>query len=89
MLAALLATTAGRAVLGALAGAALITGVVVYARHDAYQQAVADTKVAAAKDALIRVSTMEHNNVAFKNMSLLQRCLAYMRDSGLPASACD
>lgn len=89
MIAALLATTAGRVAMGALAGAALITGVYLYADYQAYQRGVNDTRVAAAKEALERVQKMEKNNAAFKNLPALERCRAIMRDSGLPAGNCD
>jgi len=31
----------------------------------------------------------EKSNAAFKDLSARHRCLVFMRDSGLPASACD
>jgi hypothetical protein len=42
----------------------------------------------AAKEALVRVQEMEKNNEAFRNGSDRDRCLVFMRDSGLPDSAC-
>ncbi len=46
-------------------------------------------QIEAAKAALNRINTMEKNNASFRNMSDRHRCLAFMRDSGLPDSACD
>lgn len=89
MIAALLATTAGRVAMGALASAALITGVYAYAHHVGYSSGQEDTRIAAAKEALERVQKMEKNSAAFKNLPALERCRAIMRDSGLPASNCD
>lgn len=43
----------------------------------------------AGKEALERVQTLEKNNANFRNLSDRDRCLVFMRDSGLPSSACD
>lgn len=46
-------------------------------------------QIEAAKVALDRINTLEKNNASFRNMSDRHRCLVFMRDSGLPDSACD
>ncbi|MDP9561284.1 UNVERIFIED_ORG: putative SOS response-associated peptidase YedK [Rhizobium nepotum] len=46
-------------------------------------------QIEAAKAALDRINTLEKNNASFRNMSDRHRCLIFMRDSGLPDSACD
>ncbi|NSL22036.1 hypothetical protein [Agrobacterium tumefaciens] len=46
-------------------------------------------QIEAAKAAIERFNTLEKNNASFRNMSDRHRCLAFMRDSGLPDSACD
>jgi uncharacterized membrane protein YdjX (TVP38/TMEM64 family) len=43
----------------------------------------------AAKVALERIDTMEKNNANFRKLSDRDRCLVFMRDSGLPHSNCD
>ncbi|KAB1113743.1 hypothetical protein F4V89_12845 [Neorhizobium galegae] len=47
------------------------------------------TQIRTAKDALNRVQNLEKNNATFRNLSDRDRCLVFMRDSGLPVSACD
>jgi hypothetical protein len=46
-------------------------------------------QIEAAKAALDRITTLEKNNASFRNMPDRHRCLIFMRDSGLPDSACD
>ncbi len=46
-------------------------------------------QIEAAKEAVNRLNTLEKNNASFRNMSDRHRCLVFMRDSGLPDSACD
>lgn len=46
-------------------------------------------QIEAAKAAIERINTLEKNNASFRNMSDRHRCLAFMRDSGLPDTACD
>lgn len=46
-------------------------------------------QIEAAKAALSRINTLDKNNASFRNMSDRHRCLVFMRDSGLPDSACD
>jgi hypothetical protein len=46
-------------------------------------------QVRAGKEALERVQTLEKNNANFRNLSDRDRCLVFMRDSGLPGSSCD
>jgi len=46
-------------------------------------------QIEAAKEAVSRINNLEKNNASFRNMSDRHRCLVFMRDSGLPDSACD
>lgn len=43
----------------------------------------------AAKEALERIQTLEKNNAAFKSLSDRDKCVEFMRFSGLPDSECD
>ncbi|EPE99548.1 hypothetical protein [Rhizobium grahamii] len=54
-------------------------------RHEE-RQAV---EIEAAKEALDRIHHLEKNNASFNKLSDRDRCLVFMRDSGLPDSACD
>ncbi|NTC83789.1 hypothetical protein [Agrobacterium tumefaciens] len=47
------------------------------------------TQIAAAKEALDRINQLEKNNASFRSLTDRGRCLVFMRDSGLPDSACD
>ncbi|AQS61807.1 hypothetical protein AGRHK599_LOCUS1189 [Rhizobium rhizogenes] len=47
------------------------------------------TQIEAAKEALDRINNLEKNNASFRNLTDRGRCLVFMRDSGLPDSACD
>lgn len=48
----------------------------------------AEAAAEAAKLALERVQELEKNNANFKNLSDRDRCLLFMRDSGLPEDNC-
>ncbi|MCK8781117.1 hypothetical protein M0654_14110 [Rhizobium sp. NTR19] len=41
------------------------------------------------KRAIERVGQLERNNADFKKLSPRDRCLVFMRDSGLPEQSCD
>ncbi|RVK75416.1 hypothetical protein CN154_15035 [Sinorhizobium meliloti] len=45
--------------------------------------------VEAGKNALQRIQQLEKSNANFSKLSDRDRCLVFMRDSGLPDSACD
>lgn len=49
----------------------------------------AEAAAEASKLALERVQELEKNNANFKNLSDRDRCLVFMRDSGLPEDNCD
>ncbi|MFK0385004.1 hypothetical protein [Agrobacterium sp. NPDC090273] len=49
----------------------------------------AEIELKAAKNALNRITDMEKNNASFRDLTPRHRCLAFMRVSGLPDSACD
>ncbi|UXT89765.1 hypothetical protein [Agrobacterium pusense] len=46
-------------------------------------------QIEAAKEAVSRINNLEKNNASFRDMPDRHRCLVFMRDSGLPDSACD
>lgn len=46
-------------------------------------------QIGAAKEAVKRINNLEKNNASFRDMSDHHRCLVFMRDSGLPDSACN
>lgn len=48
-----------------------------------------DVRKDAALEALDRIAEMEKNNANFKSLDARERCLVFMRDSGLPESGCD
>jgi hypothetical protein len=70
--------------IGALAGAALMAVPACQYGKSEERQAI---KLAEAKAALERVQTLEKNNADFRNGTARDRCLVFMRDSGLPLTA--
>jgi len=73
-------------------GAAVLVGVTLLSvasfqigKHEGKSVA----QIEAAKAALKRINTLEKNNASFRSLSDRHRCLVFMRDSGLPDSACD
>lgn len=46
-------------------------------------------QIRAAAEALDRIQSLEKNNANFRNLPARDRCLMFMRDSGLPESGCD
>lgn len=72
--------------LGAIVGAALM--VIPACR---YGQGIERDQVAAeqGRAALERITELEKSNANFKSLSDRDRCLVFMRDSGLPDGACD
>lgn len=71
---------------GALLGAALLMPVAYQWGKGAERQRAG---VEAAHNALNRIKDMEKNNADFLALPDRQRCLVFMRDSGLPESECD
>ncbi|SDJ25191.1 hypothetical protein SAMN05428983_0827 [Agrobacterium fabrum] len=72
--------------IGAIAGAALMA---VPACSYGVHQERESAKVEAAKEALGRITKMEENDASFRKLPSHERCLAIVRDSGLPDSTCD
>ncbi len=71
---------------GAIVGAALMAvPACVYGERRERDQAAIET----GKAALERIQNLEKNNANFEKLSDRDRCLLFMRDSGLPESACD
>ncbi len=77
--------TAG-GVLGALA---LSAASYTLGKHHGASTERAAMQIQAAKNALDRVTQLEKNNATFRSLTPRHRCLEFMRDSGLPDSACD
>lgn len=73
-------------VLGIVLGAALAyyPSKLVGAREERQSQ-----QIKAAKEALDRITSLEKNNANFRNLPARDRCLVFMRDSGLPEESCD
>ncbi|MDQ1183596.1 hypothetical protein [Agrobacterium larrymoorei] len=74
---------------GLLGAAALAAGSYLLGKHNGASMARAAMHIEAAKNALDRVTQLEKNNATFRSLTPRHRCLAFMRDSGLPDSACD
>lgn len=73
-------------------GAAVVVGAALLSTasfHLGKREERTEAKATAAKEALDRIQTLEKNNASFRNLSDHHRCLVFMRDSGLPDSACD
>ena len=72
------------------AGAAL-GAVLAYGPAYVHGKSIAKSQIEAeaAKEALARIQTLEKNNAAFKGLSNRDKCLEFMRFSGLPDGACD
>ena len=69
----------------ALLGVLLVTVPFLYGRHIGRAQSEAN----AAKIALDRINEMDRNDAKFRNLPAHDRCVIFMRDSGLPSSECD
>lgn len=73
-------------IIGAIVGAGLMAvPACVYGERTERDQAAIET----GKAALERIQNLEKNNANFETLSDRDRCLLFMRDSGLPDSACD
>lgn len=71
--------------LAMVVGALLATGpIYLYAKSAARTELQAE----AGKEALNRITNMEKTNAGFKNLPARDRCIAFMRDSGLPIDEC-
>jgi hypothetical protein len=80
----LLGSTVGRIILGVLAF------LIWLHFHDARLEARVRQEIVAeqAKLALQRIENLEKNNADFNSLPDRERCLVFMRDSGLPESNC-
>lgn len=72
--------------LGLLAGIALASPLAYHSGKRAERDSAA---LEAAENALNRIEDMEKNNADFLALPDRERCLAFMRDSGLPEDSCD
>ncbi len=57
--------------------------------REAFKDGVASEQTKARIEAGKRIVEMEANNEAFRKLPALERCRAFMRDSGLPVDECD
>lgn len=71
---------------------AVLAGIYAYhwnavrqAKNEGYALAIEEARIAAGK----RIVDMEKANETFRNLPARDRCLAFMRDSGLSAKHCD
>lgn len=71
---------------GVLAGAALIMPLSYHWGKSAERESAA---LEAAENALNRIEDMEKNNADFLALPDRERCLVFMRDSGLPEDSCN
>lgn len=75
---------------GAVVGVTLLAlGFFHLGKSEGRSEGRAEMEIEAAKEALERITKLEKNNAAFNDLSARHRCLVFMRDSGLPDSACD
>lgn len=81
---AFLANPLTRALGGLLAAALIVGGAFTYGKAVGRQGAA----VEAANNALDRIEEMEKNNADFLALPDRERCLVFMRDSGLPEDYC-
>jgi hypothetical protein len=56
---------------------------------NAFDAGVTSEKTKARIEAGKRITEMETNDEAFRNLPALERCRALLRDSGLPEHECD
>lgn len=73
------------AAIGLLCAVSLASGSYWLGKREGRSQ----TQIEAAKEALDRINELEKNNASFRSLTDRGRCLVFMRDSGLPDSACD
>lgn len=71
---------------GGIAGALVVAAPIYLAGRGDGRDAA---RLEAAKEAATRINNLEKNNANFRRLSDRDRCLVFMRDSGLPDSACD
>lgn len=60
-----------------------------WAKRAAYNEGRAYEKQLARIEAGKRIKEMEQSNEKFRSLSARDRCIAFMRDSGLPERHCD
>nr|CAD6413100.1 hypothetical protein REQ54_01106 [Rhizobium sp. Q54] len=81
---AFLANPLARALGGLVVAGLAVGGAYAYGKSIGRQGAA----VEAARNALDRIEDMEKNNADFLALSDRERCLVFMRDSGLPEDHC-
>lgn len=89
MIAAILATRTGRAAAIILAAGVGLGVAYFVGRSGGYAEGRDAERAAAIKEAAKRITNMENNNAHYNKLPYRERCIALMRDSGLPAYECD
>lgn len=75
---------------GAVLGIAVAAGpLYLYGRHTGAADTRAAIEAKAAREAFDRIQDMEKTDEEFRHLPARERCLAFMRDSGLPGDECD
>ena len=72
-----------------LAAVCFVLGYHFYAVRTARNEGRELERAAARIEAGKRILEMEKRDEAFRNLPARERCLVFMRDSGLPASHCE
>ncbi|AHJ10724.1 hypothetical protein P106B_41 [Rhizobium phage vB_RglS_P106B] len=72
-------------------GAGVLGALVAFGPIYLYGKSAGKTEAAAqaAKAALNRIQEMERHDAKFRTLPARDRCIIFMRDSGLPVSNCD
>jgi len=74
--------------IGIIAGAAILFGWHKFAVYSAFRDGVASEQTKARIEAGKRIIEMEKNNAGFSKLPARDRCIAFMRDSGLSIDNC-
>lgn len=72
-----------------VAVAVILAGAYYWQIRAAYNRGVQAERIAAERAATKRIENTRKNNEKFKKLSARDRCLAFMRDSGLPEHHCN
>jgi len=80
----IIGSTPGRIIIGAVAFLAWLT----WHDHKIAERAKDQVQAQAGKEAAERITNLEKNNADFRNLPAHDRCVVFMRDSGLPIDNC-
>lgn len=82
-------TTGQRFIIGAVVAVVLAGGVYLAGYLHGGNSTREQLRIEAIKEAAKRITNMENNNAHYNKLPYRERCIALMRDSGLPANECD